>query len=70
MRERERERDGRIKENVQLTTDITVLLAQDMAGSDVYTVYTSIPESLPFADIEGKLGSNGAKIQLGEVCFA
>lgn len=38
--------------------------------SDLYTVYTSIPESLPFADLEGKPSSNGVTIKLGEVCFA
>ena len=41
---------------------------QNSDMSDQYTVYTSIPEHLPFADLEGK--PSGATIKLGEVCFA
>ena len=37
--------------------------------SDTYTVFTRAPEMLPFADMEAKLGQNGASITLGEVCF-
>ena len=44
---------------------------QTSERSDVYTVYTRMPFSLPFVDIMGKKPSqDGVAIQLGEVCFA
>ena len=46
------------------------LISENSDTSDLYTVYTSVPESLPFADLEGKPSSNGVTIKLGEVCFA
>ena len=44
---------------------------QESESSDIYTVHTRVPETLPFADIEAsKPGHTEAAIQLGEVCFA
>ena len=34
----------------------------------IFDIDTSIPEHLPFADLEGK--PSGVTIKLGEVCFA
>jgi len=48
-----------------------ILTQQESEKSDIYTVYTRMPFSLPFVDIVGnKPGQDGVAIQLGEVCFA
>jgi hypothetical protein len=60
-----RESEWKLMQNIEVESN-----CENSDMSDQYTVYTSVPESLPFADIEGKLSSSGAKIQLGEVCFA
>ena len=48
-----------------------ILYLQTSEMSDIYTVYTRMPFSLPFVDVVGtKPGQDGVEIQLGEVCFA
>lgn len=60
-----RESEWKLMQNVEVEHNCEI-----SDKSDLYTVYTSVPESLPFADLEGKPSINGVTIKLGEVCFA
>lgn len=60
-----RESDWTLMQDVEVDHN-----CEDSDTSDQYTVYTSVPERLPFADLEGKPSSSGVTIKLGEVCYA